>query len=110
MSLEEKNKTLKEGDLYKVIKVFGKTFELFYGYYDESDRYSKYASLMEIYPDLKKNPVYTDDGVPFVTAIQEVCEHYQKVRDTSNRCIDCKYYKKGEELFGLCTCSARLKK
>ncbi len=102
-------KTPKEGDLYKVITVFGQTFELYYGYYDEKDRYSKYGNVMEIYPNFIEKPIYTDEGLPFVTAIQEVCEHYKKVRDTTNRCIDCMYYQKGEELFGLCMCKARIK-
>ena len=68
----------KEGDLYKVIKAFGKTFEIYYGYYEESDRYSKYSEPIEIYTDFIKNPLYTNEGVPFVTAIQNTCEHYKK--------------------------------
>ena len=36
------NQVIKEGDLYKVITIYGKTFELYYGYYEEKDRYSKY--------------------------------------------------------------------
>ena len=53
---------------------------------------------------------HTDDGIPFVTAFQETCKHYKKVKDTTDRCIDCKFYQKGEELFGLCKCKARCKK
>ena len=38
----ENNQVIKERDLYKVITIYGKTFELYYGYYEEKDRYSKY--------------------------------------------------------------------
>lgn len=105
-----KNIKPKEGDLYKVITLFGRRFELYYGYYEEIDRYSTYNEPTEIYPNFIKNPVYTDDGIPFVTAFQETCKHYKKVKDTTDRCIDCKFYQKGEELFGLCKCKARCKK
>ena len=62
-----------EGALYKVITAHGKTFELYYGYYEEIDRHSKYNEPMEIYPNFLENPVYTDDGIPFVTAMQKHC-------------------------------------
>ena len=101
--------TPKEGDLYKVITTFGKTFELYYGYYEEKDRHSSFATPIEIYPDFIKAPLFTEEGFPFVTAIQEVCEYYEKVADTTNRCIDCLYFQKGEELFGLCKCKSRRK-
>ena len=104
------NQVIKEGDLYKVITIYGKTFELYYGYYEEKDRYSKYNEPIEIYPDFIKNPVNTDEGIPFVTAFQEKCKHFLKVKDTTDRCIDCKFYQKGEELFGLCKCKTRYKK
>jgi hypothetical protein len=110
MEKNKNNPIIKEGDLYKVINTFGKTFELYYGYYEEQDRYGKYNEPIEIYPDFRKNPIYTDDGLPFVTAMQDTCEHYIKIKDTTDRCIDCKYYQKGEELFGLCKCKARYKK
>ena len=109
MSEELKNIPPKEGDLYKTINVFGKSFKLYYGYYDERDRYSKYGKLMEIYPDFINNPIYTDDGYPFVTAIQKVCENYTQIKDTTNRCVDCIHYQKGVELFGLCMCKERIK-
>ena len=85
----DKRKIPKEGDLYKEIKTFGKTFTLYYGYYEEQDRYSKYAKVVEIYPDFRENPVFTDEGFPFVTAIQLPCEYYKKIKDTTDRCIDC---------------------
>ena len=87
-----------------MIITFGKSFALYYGYYEDSDRYSKYAEPTEIYPDFIKTPIFTDDGYPFVTAIQNPCNHYEKTRDTTDKCVDCKYFQKGEELFGICSC------
>lgn len=98
-----------EGDLYKVITTFGKTFSLYYGYYEEIDRHSKYAEPTEIYPDFREQPVYTDDGYPFVTAIQPTCPLYEKERDTTDTCADCKHFARGEELFGICTCQKNRK-
>ena len=40
--------------------------------------------------------------------LQLLCK--STVKDTTDRCIDCKFYQKGEELFGLCKCKARYKK
>lgn len=109
---DEKSKSVKpkEGDLYKVVNVFGKTFELYYGYYEESDRYSKFSEPIEIYPDFLKFPLYTDDGEPFVTAMQSTCEHYVKLKDANDKCYDCLHFKQGEELFGVCVCKHRKNK
>lgn len=98
------NSIPKEGDLYKRITVFGSTFEIYYGYYEESDRYSKYPEPVEVFPDFIKNPIFTKDGKPFVTAIQKPCKNFKKIRDITDTCVDCKYFKQGEELIGLCEC------
>lgn len=94
----------KEGDLYKVITAQGKTFEIYYGYYEEADRYSPYAEPVEIYPRFTEEPVYTDGGMPFVTEMQDVCRHFQGVQSRDNTCGECAYYKKCEDLLGVCTC------
>ena len=94
----------KEGDLYKVITAHGKTFEIRYGYYEEIDRYSKYNDPIEIYPNFRKDPVYTDDGTPFATAMQDICKHFSGVKDEDSTCYHCSYYKKCEELLGICIC------
>lgn len=99
----------REGDLYKVIDVFGKSFEIYYGYYEDGDRYSKYPEPIEVFPDFIKNPVYTDDGYAFITAIQEPCHFFKKARDINDRCRDCVHYEVGEELIGLCKHRARRK-
>ena len=69
------NAIVKEGDLYKIITVFGKTFELRYGYYAENERQSKFNEVTPIYPDFRKDPLHTMEGYPFVTQMQDVCEH-----------------------------------
>ena len=106
---DKKNRVPKEGELYKKITVFGKTFELYYGYYEESDRYAKYNDPIEIYPDFLKNPEYTDKGAPFVTAIQKPCECFKKVRDITDTCVDCAFFKQGVELIGICSCEKNKK-
>ena len=100
----------KEGDLYKVITAYGKTFELYYGYYEEIDRHSQYNDPREIYPNFLEIPVYTDEGVPFATAMQKSCKHFKGVSDEDNTCYQCGYYEKFEELLGVCKCKARRKK
>ena len=98
--------TAKEGDLYKSVTVFGRTFELRYGYYEEYERQSKYNEPTPIYPNFITCPLYTEDGIPFVTEMQEACEWYQGNPDYTI-CYKCRHFVKGEELFGLCTCRAR---
>lgn len=94
----------KEGDLFKIIHIHGKTFEIRYGFYEECDRHNKYAEPMEIYPDFIKEPQYTADGVPFVTAIQNPCDSFVGNKDENTTCDECSFYKHCEELIGICTC------
>ncbi len=96
----------KEGDPYKVIKTFGKTFALRYGYYEECDRQSALCEPVVIYPDFIKEPVYTDSGEPFVTMMQDTCDKYkgEAKRTSDTTCADCKYFERGEEWFGICKC------
>ena len=99
--------TLQEGDLYKIIKLHGATFEIRYGYYEETDRQFE---PIEIYPDFIKNPVYTNDGFPFVTLMQDPCEHYKKCTDDPDHdCSNCKYMERGDELIAVCRCDSRRK-
>lgn len=93
-----------EGDLFKVMEVGGRSFEIRYGFYEESDRYNGFAEPMEIYPDFRKEPQYTAEGVPFATAMQEPCGHYDGAAEPDSTCADCRYYRQGEELLGLCEC------
>lgn len=97
------NTVFKEGDLYKIITLFGKTFELRYGYYDDIDRNSKFSEAIPIYPNFLKFPIYTKEGYPFVTQMQDICEFYEGDKD-SEECINCKHYKHGDDLLGICVC------
>lgn len=98
--------THKEGDLYKVVTTFGKTFELRYGYYGEQDRQNPLCIPAVIYPDFTSKPLYTDDGKPFVTMMQDACKSYRgEVKRTADTtCTECKYFQRGEEWFGICKC------
>lgn len=98
----------KEGDLYGIITVYGKTFEIYYGYYEEFERRSIYNDPVPIYPDLKENPAYTDDGFPIVTEMQAACEHYFG-NEQEDSCGRCRHFEKGERLFGCCTAKERRK-
>ncbi|MBE6925013.1 MAG: hypothetical protein E7466_07260 [Ruminococcaceae bacterium] len=94
----------REGDLFKVIQCHGNTFEIRYGFYEECDRHALFAEPMEIYPNFIKEPQYTDDGIPFVTAIQLPCEKFSGEVDDNSTCEDCSHYQHCEELLGICTC------
>ena len=94
----------REGDLYKEFEVGGKIFRVYYGYYDEIDRKSKYNDPIPIFPDFTASPEYTDGGEPLATMMQDACASYKgenkKTPDTT--CADCKYFLRGEEWFGIC--------
>jgi len=90
----------KEGDLYKIIELHGATFEIRYGFYEETDRQFE---PIEIYPDFIKAPVYTNDGFPFVTLMQSPCEHYERRTDDPDRdCGSCRHMERGDELIAVC--------
>lgn len=106
-SKEELNSSLntsdlpKEGELYKKVSLFGRSFELRYGYYDDIDRQ---GPPDVIYPDLKLSPIFTDDGVPIVTMMQDACPRFMgkgSVPEDST-CAECKYFRRCVEWFGLC--------
>ena len=99
-----------EGELYKIIRAYGISFEIYYGYYDDVDRQNPFIEPMEMYPDFIENPIYTDSGIPFVTAMQATCKHYKGEYDEDNTCYQCLHYEKCEELLGVCRCRARQKK
>lgn len=100
----------REGELYKEVTVGGKVFELRYGYYEEFERNGRFNDPIPIYPDFIEYPVYTDEGHPIVTAMQDVCANYECAHDDDgDSCQDCKYFKKHEDLFGICQSPDRLK-
>ena len=91
----------KEGDLYKELTVFGKTFEIRYGYYEDFER--QHHEPMAIYPDFVKHPEFTEEGYAFVTAMQDICDHYRG-DPGGDTCGECIHFQKGEDLVGLCHC------
>ena len=103
--------TPKEGDLYRVVVTFGKTFELRYGFYEERDRESPLCEPAIIYPDFIRDPMFTENGEPFVTMMQDACGHYKgnTKRTQDSTCAECIYFKQGEEWFGICACGKRRK-
>lgn len=96
----------KEGELYGVVNVFGKTFEIYYGYYEDYERNSPYNDPVPIYPDLIASPQYDAQGRPIVTEMQISCEHFRGRQDC-DACGHCAHFQKGERLFGLCRCEER---
>ena len=95
-----------EGELYRVVTTFGKTFELRYGYYDERDRQNPLCAPAVIYPDFQQVPLYTDTGQPFVTVMQDAGNGFkgenEQTPDTT--CAECQHFAQGEDWFGICNC------
>ena len=98
---------IRDGDIYKIVQLFGKTFELRYGYYEEYER--DRGEPVPIYPDFKSSPEYTEDGYPFVTQMQDICQ-YGKSKFPDGICVDCKYFKQCDDLIGICKCPKNRKK
>lgn len=99
----------KEGDLYMVIDSHGHTFELIYGYYEETDRAR--GEPVVIYPDLKNSPIFTKEGYPLVTAVQIPCEHYkvEQGHTPEECCSDCIYYSDSKKEIDICLCKKKRK-
>lgn len=101
-----KKSTNTEGTFYKELKAFGKHFPIYYGYYEECDRRHPLVDPIPIYPDFCEQPIYTEDGCPFVTEMQDACEHFLP-RQKGDLCYDCEHYRHGDEFLGICVCKAR---
>lgn len=99
-----------EGTRYKTIELYGNTFEIKYGYYEDYERESEFGEPLPIYPDFIKQPLYTSDGYPFVTKMLSMCEHGKsEFRDAC--CAECPYYLHGADMIGICRCEEnRLRK
>ena len=93
-----------EGDLFKVIRLWNQEFPIHYGYYEQCDRENPAVDPMPIYPNFLHQPRYTEQGMPFVTKMQDICPCYSGREGPFNECGDCGYYLHGDELMGLCTC------
>ena len=95
------------GDLYKTVVLCDKSFVIRYGYYEADE--IKRGDPIPIYPDFKQTPEHTVDGYPFVTQMQDLCEHGSS-RFKEGLCIDCKYFEAGDDLIGICKCPKNRKK
>ena len=99
-----------EGEIYKVISLCGKIFELRYGYYEEFERESKFSEPIPIYPDFVTDPQYTAEGYPLATQMQEPCRYGRLRGRLDPCCADCLFFCEGEDLIGICKSESRRKK
>lgn len=97
---------IKDGDLYKTIRIFGKDFEIRYGYYEGFEKQNRFSEPVPIYPDFEAAPIYTSDGCPFVTQMQSLCR-YGDSKFSDGCCVDCSYFRQGDDLIGICECPNR---
>ena len=99
----------REGELYRRVSVCGKTFVLYYGYYEPFER--EYGDPIPIYPDFLAAPLYTDDGHPLATQMQDMCDlGMLRAPCLQDRCCgNCVHFSPHEDLFGICTCQDRRK-
>ncbi len=100
----EKLRCPREGDVYKVIQVGDKTFEIVYGYYSEEEK--QWGEAMPILPDFTKTPIYTIDGEPLITRIQDACEFYEVSENKEGDfwCADCVHNKSPKDEISICGC------
>lgn len=93
-----------EGELYKVIHIDGHLFELRYGYHADFER--EHCHPVVLFPDLVSTPVFTRDGRPIVTAIQEPCRYYTvpEGQPPEQWCADCIYFPGVHQEMGICSC------
>lgn len=98
---------IKAGDLYKVITVAGREFEIRYMDMGEVDPESKGQCIPD-FPFFDEQPEYTDDRYPFTNTLNDCCEYYRTNDATpENTCRDCIYFKDAVEEIGVCRCTAR---
>ena len=94
--MNKTNLPIQEGDIYEVLTVCGKIFEIRYGYYEDFERDGE--SPIPIYPDLEKTPIYGTDGKRIVTFMQDPCEHFIPQEEGADPyCGCCKYYDRTHE-------------
>ena len=90
---------IKEGELYAMLNVHGHAIELRYGYYEERERAR--GEPIPIYPNFKSHPLYTSDGYPLVTQMQELCDYGTSPYE-DGCCFDCNYFEECCDLIGIC--------
>ncbi len=100
----------REGELYKILQIHDRQFELRYGYYELCERENPVQEPMPIYPDFVTSPQYTSEGFPFVTMMQDICPYFSGERDCFSECAECGFYRHGDDLIGICACPANRQK
>jgi len=100
----------KEGMIYKIIDIGNHKFELRYGYNEDFER--EQGCPVVVFPNLKKDPKYTDEGFLIVTSLQEPCEHYKPLDSDQfeDWCADCVYYPNVHGEIGVCGCKKNILK
>ncbi|MBE6770285.1 MAG: hypothetical protein E7548_05980 [Ruminococcaceae bacterium] len=111
LSTQHSNNTdsVYEGAIYKILCIEDNTFEIRYGYYAEIEKKNPAVEPMPIYPDFIKNPKHTKEGFSFVTKMQDACGHYKGKFARFKECAECEFFKEGQDLIGICTCTKRKK-
>ena len=99
-------KRANEGELYASVSLYGRTFKIYYGYYEDFERESGWCDPVPIYPDLVAEPQFDPDGNRIVTEMQAACELYDG-SPSADRCGLCSHFERGELLFGLCKCNEK---
>ena len=93
----------REGELYRVIALEGREFAVYYGYYEECDRQNPLCGPVPIYPDFRRTPVYSSEGYPFATDMQDPCRYFAG-EEPDIGCYGCRHYRRGADFIGLCHC------
>ena len=91
---------IRDGDLYTRMNIDGREIEIRYGYYADYERGRQ--EPIPIYPDFTEEPMYTKDGYPLATAMQDVCDRFEG-GDPDMGCFSCKYFLPREDFLGVCT-------
>lgn len=97
---------VREGTLFKTIELCGTKFEIRYGYYADFERENEQNEPIPIYPNFVDTPQYTNDGYPFVTHIQDMCD-YGHTDQEDRYCVYCPHFMHGDEMIGICRCEHR---
>lgn len=98
----------REGELYKTITVGGHSFDLRYGYYEEYERSA--GPPVVVFPNLNAYPMYSPEGYPLVTQIQDPCRYFKLASGREEHwCGDCAYFAGAHPEIGECRCEYRKK-
>jgi len=71
---------------------------------------ANYVAVEKKFDELELEDLFLDQisesGEPFVTMVQDVCKNYKgdEKRTPDTTCCECKYFQRGEDWIGICTC------